>query len=87
MGLDNHLVADTDGTRLNDGIRTLNADGREPARWAMGDTRRLAGIDVVVTGCIIKGRHCHDRRPAGYKAASAAAGPASAWTDAVARAD
>ena len=28
---------------------------------AMGDTRRLAGIDVVVTGCIIKGRHGHDR--------------------------
>ena len=27
----------------------------------MGDTRRLAGIDVVVTGCIIKGRHGHDR--------------------------
>jgi hypothetical protein len=28
----------------------------------MGDTRRLAGMDVVVTGCIIKGRHGHGRR-------------------------
>jgi hypothetical protein len=27
----------------------------------MGDIRRLAGIDVVDAGCIIKGGHGHDR--------------------------
>jgi hypothetical protein len=35
MGLDNRLVADTDGTRLNDGIRTLNA--RRSRTRTLGD--------------------------------------------------
>jgi hypothetical protein len=35
--------------------------GRERLLDVGGDIRRLAGIDVVVTGCIIKGRHGHDR--------------------------
>jgi hypothetical protein len=57
MGLDNRLVADSDGTRLSNGIRTLNVRRSRTRTLGDGDTRRLARIDVVDAGCIIKGGH------------------------------